>query len=184
MQEELILFDTAKLAKEKGFDRISDCFLKMVDVRNEGVSNFFIYTDGREQLESKHYPEKDNPNLYDRTISLDEISTNSNLFHPVYHYYKNNNHSGFKYYDAPTQSLLQKWLRDVHGIEISVRAIKWENTELKTGLVLDSYEYEMYPLKKPYYIHHKVPGFKTYELALEEALQESLKLLKNEPTNN
>jgi hypothetical protein len=79
---------------------------------------------------------------------------------------------------------LQKWLREVHGIEISVRAIKWENTELKTGLVLDSYEYEMYPLKKPYYIHHKVPGFKTYELALEEALQESLKLLKNEPTNN
>ena len=79
---------------------------------------------------------------------------------------------------------IQKWLREVHSIEISVRAIKWENTELKTGLVLDSYEYEMYPLKKPYYIYHKVPEFKTYELALEEALQEALKLIKDESTGN
>ena len=75
------------------------------------------------------------------------------------------------------QSLLQKWLREVHNIEISVRAIKWENTELKTGLVLDSYEYEMYPLKQHYYIYHKIPGFKTYEEALEIGLQEALKLI-------
>ena len=83
-------------------------------------------------------------------------------------------------YLAPTQSLLQKWLREIHGIEISIRAIKWENDKLKTGLVLDSYEYEMYPLNKPYYIYHKVSGFKTYEQALEQALLESLKLIKDE----
>ena len=76
------------------------------------------------------------------------------------------------------QNLLQKWLREVYKIEISVRAIRWENSELKTGLVLEGYEYEMFPLNKHYYIYYKVQGFKTYEEALEEALKESIKLIK------
>lgn len=131
MQEQLISFETANLAQEKGFN-IS--------------TKYGFYYDGEETYFDISYPD---------IIIL-----------------------------RPTQSLLQRWLREVHSIEISVRAIKWENTELKTGLVLDSYEYEMYPLKKPYYIYHKVPKFKTYELALEEALQEALKLIKNVNKSN
>ena len=128
MEEKLVSYNVAKLAKEVGFSVVTEY-------------RFFYNS----ELTTKTPSQSSKPTIY-----------------------------------APTQGLLQKWLREIHNIEISVRAIKWENTELKTGLVLDSYEYEMYPLNKPYYIYHKVSGFKTYEQALEQAILESLKLIKNE----
>ena len=125
MEEKLVSYKVAKLAKEVGFNVVTEY-------------RFFYNS----ELTTKTPSQSSKPTIY-----------------------------------APTQGLLQKWLREIHNIEISVRAIKWENVELKTGLVLDSYEYEMYPLKQHYYIYHKVPGFKTYEEALEIGLQEGLKLL-------
>ena len=128
MEEKLVSYNVAKLAKEVGFNVVTEY-------------RFFYNS----ELTTKTPSQSSKPTIY-----------------------------------APTQGLLQKWLREIHNIEISVRAIKWENTELKTGLALDSYEYEMYPLNKPYYIYHKVSGFKTYEQALEQAILESLKLIKDE----
>lgn len=62
---------------------------------------------------------------------------------------------------APTQSLLQKWLREVHSLKL---CISWIES--------DNYLFE---------INHKedaVSGYAAYEEALEAGLKESLKLLK------
>lgn len=66
---------------------------------------------------------------------------------------------------APSQSLLQKWLRDVHNIEI---AVQWfDNCYIKAVA------------KKPFKANtYRVEGIDTYEEALELGLQEALKLIK------
>lgn len=69
--------------------------------------------------------------------------------------YKNPNH-----YCCPTQALLQKWLRDNHNIHIFIK-LKSEN----------NYEYYCYKQIDSYL---KDNGFKTYEEALEIALQKAL----------
>jgi hypothetical protein len=65
---------------------------------------------------------------------------------------------------APTQSLLQAWLRDVHNIEI---AVQWfDNCYIKAVA------------KKPFKSNtYRVEGINTYEEALELALQEALTLI-------
>lgn len=67
-------------------------------------------------------------------------------------------------YSAPTQSLLQKWLRDEHGIDIEIEHIDRVNWCYKCGREysdnLGGYQ-----------------DFKTYEEALEAGLLESLKLI-------
>jgi len=74
MKEQLITFDTAKLAKEKGFDWIPE-FKNVYSVYNcWGIHSY----------DSKI---KNLINLDNKTL-------------------------------APTQSLLQKWLRDVHKIDV------------------------------------------------------------------
>jgi len=72
------------------------------------------------------------------------------------------------YYSAPTQSLLQKYLREKHGIEVFIDLDL--NTEyfvvcksLEKGLLFESKD-----------------TYKTYEEALEKGLQEALKLIKDE----
>lgn len=66
-------------------------------------------------------------------------------------------------YEAPTQSILQKWLREVYDIKffVFVRG--------KEGWVY-SWSYHLNDFSKTI--------FKSYEDALEEALFESLKLIK------
>jgi hypothetical protein len=75
MKEELITFETAKLAKEKGFD-----------------------------LEVRDYY---HPN-YGLTDISDELCN------------MNGSNWAKGYYSAPTQSLLQKWLREEHNVDISI----------------------------------------------------------------
>ena len=157
MEEKLVSYKVAKLAKEVGFNEECEygyTRLKELMTIDRSQESFFGGA-------SRNY----------RNSELESYNKS---------YLECNDDEYVCIYTAPTQSFLQKWLREVHNIEISVRAIKWENDKLKTGLVLDSYEYEMYPLNKPYYIYHKVSGFKTYEQALEQAILESLKLIKNE----
>lgn len=69
------------------------------------------------------------------------------------------------YPNVPTQSLLQKWLRDVHNIEI---AVQWfDNCYIKAVA------------KKPFKANtYRVEGIDTYEEALELGLQEALTLIK------
>ena len=127
MEEELISFETAKLAKEKGFDW---------DILH-------TYRDGK--LDYEDY--------YRGTI--DELYFNAN----------GRNITKFKeIISAPTQSLLQKWLREVHGIDVLV----------DKGVLCDKYSYEIYhknDMLDSEYV------FKTYEEALEIGLYKSLKLI-------
>lgn len=135
LHESNISFETAKLAKEKGFT---------------GIVRGIYDTDGN---------------------YMDSIETNE-------HY--------TKWASAPTQSLLQKWLRDEHDIHVHVEyfhdpkfgyhhkydsVISHEGNDWDGGIEnrlkrIESDEFRMYRL------------FDTYEEALEDGLHQSLKLIE------
>lgn len=135
MEEEKVSFETAKLAKEKGFDL--------------NVYNWFDA----------------NKNPF---IEEEPIEWESSVI-------KNFNRGDKNQISRPTQSLLQRWLREVHKIRVYV--------ENKTA---GDFGFIIYTLNSPelcagqpwvrnsYFTLH----FKTYEEALEVGLQESLKLVK------
>ena len=153
MQEQLITFETAKLAKEKGF--------------NELVIHY--YTPKGYCTESEGY----------RTEKLVESNWNNGQGnYPTMP--KDVSCS------APTQSLLQKWLREEHNIEVHVSFSpdwKWNDQDecLCTNMgyrvdwgfvgIFIKYPKESYPLERH--------GFKTYEEALEAGLQAALELINN-----
>lgn len=124
MKDELISFDTAKLAKEKGFPQD----------RSQNVQTYETYKG--EQLTTD--------NVMIAVNDLDYYSTIA----------------------APTQSLLQKWLRDEHGIHIEVCRSE------------DEWAYNLYTINQGN--RHIPRGFKTYDIyekALEAGLVEALKLI-------
>lgn len=127
MKDELISFETAKLAKEKGF---------ILGIGWFGHDDFQFYYNGT-------------------------LTNNYRGDNPV----------------ACTQSLLQKWLREVHNIEIHISCVTQHN-EVKKTCKLVHYQYFVKSKSQYYFIRIENEGFKTYELALEDALLESLKLIK------
>ena len=72
------------------------------------------------------------------------------------------------YYVAPTQSLLQRWIREVHNIDTEARPIRYTGDE-----------------KASYYQEYlqgctiNMKRYAAYELALEQALQEALTIIIN-----
>jgi hypothetical protein len=153
MEETLITFETAKLAKEKGF--------------NVGVNQSYI-------IYKESYNYDDDPN-HRESYKVNDIEINS--------HYHVNNHKGidlsnelYEAYSAPTQSLLQRWLRDVHKIHVDIK--EWELIYwyfyIKDGRTS--------PVKD---IRIKIDEdskweFDSYEEALEVGLLEGLKLVKDE----
>jgi hypothetical protein len=130
MKEELITFETAKLAKEKGFTR--------------GKYNFDFY------------------------------KPDGNVLHMI------DFSSEFVKFCIPysTQSLLQKWLREVHGINIFMtfkpNIKKWDF--IPYFMSMDGKEYIKY--NSEYTKIYNERRFDTYEEALETGLQEALKLIE------
>jgi|ERR1035437_3530915 hypothetical protein len=135
MEETLISFETAKLAKEKEFDE-------------------------------KVYRE------YDKSGYLRCTSKSSDVVLGPYEELLKSTE-----YAAPTQSLLQKWLRDEHNIHISVFCdynIKDEtfNTYWNINVINLSWGED-----KEQYIEVAIRNYnKTYEEALEIGLQAALRL--------
>ena len=134
MQEERITFETAKIAKEKGFGN---------QVREDGSDKLFF---------PKAVP-------YDQCFNMNT----GKLITPKTYNPKN------PHALAPTQSLLQKWLRDVHGEDVFViksvdRYYPVNNTE---GLSIKDMAHLMTVLKWE--------SYSTYEEALEKILFETLK---------
>jgi hypothetical protein len=92
---------------------------------------------------------------------------------------QDNNQNGFRNwnkeyknsYSRPTQTLLQKWLREVYNTHLMVEPYYNEQKLLVYGfdLITERTEEETIVEK----------GFKTYEEALEVGLHEALKLIKN-----
>ena len=72
-------------------------------------------------------------------------------------------------YAAPTQSLLQRWLREAKSLYIQITL--WEK-----GLYYDIWAFEYYEEEKEYSAKmlHQSSDFSTYELALEDALKYAL----------
>tara|TARA_R110000850_G_scaffold34024_2_gene92267 strand:- start:6352 stop:6720 length:369 start_codon:yes stop_codon:yes gene_type:complete len=69
---------------------------------------------------------------------------------------------------APTQSLLQRWLRDEKNISV----------EVKLNFNINYFNWAVYQIKPQNVICcQKVVGLYTYEEALENGLQEALKLI-------
>lgn len=139
MEEQKVSYDTAMLAKEKGFPQLSP-----LHVYSERLAHSFEdYHTGKEI--------KMDP-LPPRILSRREGDTER--FHCV----------------APTQSLLQKWLREVHNIHVaplpSYNKFGQYTCEVvfKIGDIQDSIQLDYYD---------------SYEEALEIGLQVALKLIKN-----
>jgi hypothetical protein len=139
MEEQIISFETAKLAKEKGFDLF---------VNNAYLEDKVLYG----------------------TISLMEESDSAFIDVMDGIELENHNHFEFKNrYSAPTQSLLQKWLRENHDIHIEI--VYWEDNTWSAQLVGDIFQDEFGD-------DYEAFGCDTYENALEIGLQEALKLIK------
>ena len=130
LKEDIVSFETAKLAKEKGFifnGRTNDWLQTTLPYHEDGTRNI-----------GTHYED---------------------------------------YIGAPTQSLLQKWLRDKHHIQVEVNFRRF-GVESCNG-----YFYMANPKKyctMNYYtgVEGKGRGFTTYEEALEEGLKVGLNLIK------
>ena len=72
--------------------------------------------------------------------------------------------------EVPTQSLLQRWLREEHGIHIGIRRSVW-NGQIE-------YNDFVYPFGSEKHTDTTLGNeFDTFEDALENALQEALKLI-------
>jgi hypothetical protein len=128
MEDTIIKFQTAILAREKGFEE-KTCH--WYNTNKEGTEN------------------------------TDQLRTCAPLNH------------NFKAWDwntvsVPTQSLLQKWLREKHGIHIVIdNSITGYYSLLKSGRELSSK-----------WVNNQGCPCSTYEEALEAGLQEGLKLIK------
>lgn len=143
MNEQLINFKTAKLAKEVGFNWLC------------------LY---------HYHKEKLYPNWIENGSSTD-VEFEADV-EDLLEDYNNKNLIG-SYCSVPTQAMLQKWLRDIHGIAVHISTditLSWTYTiqslhpqATYTGSTITSGEV-----------------FNTYEEALEKGLHEALKLIKNE----
>jgi hypothetical protein len=158
MKDELIKFETAKLAKEKGFDVPCNHYiytskaLKIVNKNREGLTG-----DKNTFKENHTFSQKDRLHkgrMVSRNSHLTTIST-------------------------PTQSLLQKWLREEHDIHVEIelidnsRTFQWEYA-IVTSRNRDYNDLDCMDSAKR---HYNSCNFKTYELALEFGLFNALKLL-------
>ena len=124
MKEQLITFETAKLAKEMGF---------------QSYTPFYYSEDG--EIKGTKIGMHGNPNAY----------------------------GGIS---APTQSLLQKWLREVHSIYVSIDYLIIEVIDSK-GVRFDWSIYN----KNESIESKELIGLLTYEEALEKGLVAALKLI-------
>lgn len=141
MQESLISFETAKLAKEKGFDIPCLNFYTNPKCKMFGIDE-----------EGRYYSMKNKAN------SL-WVSGNAATLDSKHVYY------------TPTQSLLQKWLRDVHKIFVSPRE-SWGFDDTLAYVCEVNGKFASHNIQdKPF------NRFDTYEEALEEGLKLGLSLI-------
>lgn len=135
MNDTLISFETAKLAKEKGFNE----YCTIGWVTKEIAGKYLDYN-------------------YKYNFSQDFILLKNIHFCPAYK----------PYFLNPTQSLLQKWLREKYKIHISIWFNKLTKKFRIDSIYSENSEYEL----------EKEGEYNTYEESLEEGLKSALNLIK------
>jgi hypothetical protein len=156
MEEQLVNYETAKLACKLGF--------------TEKCENAF----GTDFLHTRNV----DTSVVIREFGPSEetnIPTGGNLVHSVPTYRTFINHRSQPHMVArPTQSLLQRWLREIHNIHISIEygddvlLYGYSLTNIKTNTILtDGYVFKS---------GLNTDGY-SYEEALEESLKQSLTLI-------
>lgn len=153
MKEELINYETAKLAKEKGFT---------VETKYR-YYNCMAY----EEMQYGHGKYHDDELGYETIEEKLEWLRDSKPNRPVK-----------EDFPAPTQSLLQKWLREVHKIDIYVIGYGFGYYSQLNNVSPGNQEEVKYVDRRwnmpPDY---KNGEYKNYEEALERGLQEALKMI-------
>lgn len=142
MKDQLISFDVAKLAKEKGFNHVFYGMYRGQDTywTNDGTKCVCGFDEELDEWK-------------------DEVERIYKWLTP-----------------RPTQSLLQKWLREVHNIEFDIVVTKiGENKKSYDIFIIDTSRVEVKQNKKVIYSFF---NFKNYEEVLEMGLQEGLKIIK------
>lgn len=154
MKEQLINFETAKLAKEKDFNILQHSYY-FED--GEFKENSLKGTNGYYGEEYEFNLSEFNENWNDKWLTK---KTGDRCFGC-------SKQKGYlETFSAPTQSLLQKWLREVHNIHITVTSISQE-----------SWQYHIQKPKDKLGDNYD-EDYENYEKALEDGLQEALKLIK------
>ena len=138
MEEQLIQFETAKLAKEKGFNE--DCLYHYDPIYNQILEN----------------------SVYNKV----HVSTH-HLYANTYDFKIERWGGGNKNCIAvPSQALLQKWLREIYKLHITIYSSSQESWMYRITKPGQSLEEGLYD-----------EDFEDYEECLEYALQEALKLI-------
>jgi hypothetical protein len=137
MEETKVTFETAKLAKEKGF------FDKNVY--------------GEVRLSQTHY--------YD----------NSGILHNIREAFDSKDYDLKDCCNAPTQSLLQKWLREVHNIIVEPIFDETADDGFPWLLCIYKDKQEVITEEHPFFGDY----FDNYEEVLEQGLQEALRLIED-----
>lgn len=147
MTEEIVNFQVAKLAKEKGFNELC-----------------FYYYDKSGTLKD---PYIENGSSTDCEFSV-ELSD----------FLEHHNYKHYKHISAPFQSQLQKWLRGTHNIQIKIIPT-WDDESEYTENHQWLYSSIIYYIEDNYLQTIESSNYDSeYELILEEALIEALKLIK------
>lgn len=147
----LVSFETAKLAKEKGFNIPVVNYYTSINKYNR--KNYLSHSEGyqTERLEESNW--NDGKGSYPTKPEDVECS-------------------------APTQSLLQKWLREKHNIHIEVWKMSGHFRARRFEEVIEKINFD--GNVKDVIRHYKYSNYldgETYEEALEIGLQEGLKLI-------
>lgn len=137
MEDTIVTFETAKLAKEKGF-KIPTRVMYKGNKKSYGHNNEWGIDEKR--LDGK-FP-----------------------------------YTNQQWYSIPTQSFLQKWLREEHGIHIELLIDGWSDDDCVTDDFL-CYRCFIWQVGKPRPKHNEDLGAGEYEKMFEIGLQEALKLI-------
>ena len=146
MKEQLVCFQVAKLAKEKGFNEKS----------------IYGYTKYEELMTIDRSEAS-----YFAGASIDYKNSELESYNKPY--LECNDDTYVCIYTAPAQSLLAKWLREEHRIDIIVKP--WSGNSVNTK----TYAADVCVFGTPKYL--KLQKTDVYEHALEIGLQEALKLI-------
>ena len=156
IKEEMVSFATAKLAKEKGFSVPTNMYyensLTEQIHEEDGTSGPFGWERGEINLQSGYFINN----------------------------WKESDFSNKSWYmcSAPTQSLLQKWLRDKHKLVLTIDYLFDSKDESYHVFTYSLYSMIQKARNAVKGINVQSKLYHSYEEALEEGLTESLKLIK------